>query len=119
MGAARAASVVDPGGSPKPCFAKSSKLRGCTILASQSIGAARRRHDRSRTGGRSRPRWRRSNDLDWVNGNLVGYRRTVKKLIPRSNSLFGRENSLFGKNNSLFRQKNSLFHLLGNFAASI
>jgi len=66
MGAARAASVVDPGGSPKPCFAKSSKLRGCTILASQSIGAARRRHDRSRTRGRSRPRWRRSNDLDWV-----------------------------------------------------
>jgi hypothetical protein len=44
----------------------------------QSIGTARRRHDRSRTGGRSRPRWRRYG----------------QKIDPRSNSLFGRENSL-------------------------
>ena len=100
MGAACAASVVDPGGSPKPRFAKSSKLRGCTILASQSIGAARRRHDRSRTGGRSRPRWRRSNDLDRVpldkgNGadNLSDERQTVGATKPQSSatmSLAGR-----------------------------
>ena len=50
---------------------------------------------------------------------LVGYRRTVKKLIRGPIPYSGAKNSLFGKNNSLFRQKNSLFHLLGNFYASI
>jgi hypothetical protein len=46
---------------------------------------------------------------------LVGYRRTVKKVIrgpiPYSGARI--------PNNSLFRQKNSLFHLPGNFAVSI
>ena len=41
--------------------------------------AARRRHDRSRTGGEAAA-VARVDDIDWVKG-LVGYRRTVKKLI--------------------------------------
>ncbi len=72
------------------------------------------------------PNWRSKpsavapvDDIDWVNGNLVGYRRTVKKLIRGPVPYSGARIPLFGKNNSLFRQKNSLFHLLGNFAASI
>jgi hypothetical protein len=50
---------------------------------------------------------------------LVGYRRTVKKLIRGPIPYSGARIPCSGKNNSLFHQKNSLFHLLGNIAASI
>jgi len=72
------------------------------------------------------PNWRSKpsavapvDDIDWVNGNLVGYRRTVKKLIRGPIPYSGARIPCSARNNSLFRQKNSLFHLLGNFAASI